>query len=402
MFKTFWIKHRSRLYAGLTLSTPYLFFAPKLIGVGFTLLAYPLVMFISLQIIPRYIKGILDVEDVVNLKLGFLTPARVLRLIWHIPLVLLIQAMATSSAANGVFILILIMASSGLHSLATAAAYRGWGDRAGNSLLAFCSASILITLILIKPVALLLAIGLAVQWIFTLVESICSDFRSMFYPKHGVGVFFGSFNPVHKTHVKILQQAIQQRGLRKVYIHPTTVPKLHRVALEKGELSMVEEAGMRVYSTTKLADPHKHYFPTGRKFYEYELRQQLLQAAIFDAGLQDKVEVLNLPHIYDHGGFFALLDIVKEALAPGEPLHGMHGSDVGGIWVRNIFELSGDIYPYPVVRSDCISATAIREGAVGYTTPTIEAFLEATRAGNDFVFPTGYRFKNSTMDRRLE
>jgi hypothetical protein len=401
MFKSFWIKHRSRIYAGLTLSTPYLVFAPKLMGMALTFLTYPLVLIISLQIIPRYIKGILNVEDAINLKLGFLTPARVLRLIWHIPLVLLIQAIANTSTA-GVVISIMTLAACGLHSLAIAAAYKGWGDRAGNSLLAFCGASFLITLILVLPATLFLAIGLALQWSFTLVASLCSDFRSVFYPKHGVGVFFGSFNPVHKTHVKILQQAIQQRGLRKVYIHPTTVPKLHRVALEKGEISMVEEGGMRVYSTTALADPHKHYFPTGRKFYEYELRQQLLQAAIFDAGLQDKVEVLNLPEIYDQGGFFALLDKVKETLVAGEPLHGMHGSDVGGIWVRNIFELSGDIYPYPVVRSDCISATAIREGAVGYTTPTIEAFLEATRAGKDFVFPTGYRFKNSNMDRRLE
>jgi hypothetical protein len=401
MFKSFWIKHRSRIYAGLTLSTPYLVFAPKLMGMALTLLAYPLLLIISLQIIPRYIKGILNVEDAINLKLGFLTPARVLRLIWHIPLVLLIQAIANASTA-GVVISIMTLAACGLHSLGIAAAYKGWGDRASNSLLAFCGASFLISLILVLPAAFFLAIGLALQWSFTLVASLCSDFRSVFYPKHGVGVFFGSFNPVHKTHVKILQQAIQQRGLRKVYIHPTTVPKLHRVALEKGEISMVEEGGMRVYSTTALADPHKHYFPTGRKFYEYELRQQLLQAAIFDAGLQDKVEVLNLPEIYDQGGFFALLDKVKETLVSGEPLHGMHGSDVGGIWVRNIFELSGDIYPYPVVRSDCISATAIREGAVGYTTPTIEAFLEATRAGKDFVFPTGYRFKNSNMDRRLE
>lgn len=402
MFKMFWIKHRSSVYAGFTLTLPYLVFAPEHMGTPLTIVTTLFVLALSLQIVPRYTKGILDIEDAINLKLGFLTPARALRLLCHVPLFFLIQAIANAAPMSEMQILATIAAACGLHTLAVAAAYKGIGDRAGNSLLAFCVGAILTTLIFVEPAALYLAYTLAFFWLVSLIASIRSDLRSLFYPKHGVGVFFGSFNPVHKTHVKILQQAIQQRGLRKVYIHPTTVPKLHRVALEKGEISMVEEAGMRVYSTTALADPHKHYFPTGRKFYEYELRQQLLQAAILDAGLQDKVEVLDLPAVYDQGGFFAVLENIKRKLAPGEPLHGMHGSDVGGIWVRNIFELSGDIYPFPVVRSDCISATAIREGAVGYTTPTIEAFLEATRSGKDFVFPTGYLFKNSNIDGRLE
>lgn len=402
MFKMLWMKHRSSVYAGLTLSLPYLVFAPQFMGLPLTLLTTVFVLTLSVQIVPRYIKALLNTEDAINLKLGFLTPARLLRLLWHVPLFFLVQALANSAALSAMEMLAVIAAACGLHTLAVAAGYRGIGDRAGNSLLAFCIGSLLTTLVFIVPSVLYLAYALAAVWSVTLIASIRSDLRSLLYPKHGVGVFFGSFNPVHKTHVKILQQAIQQRGLRKVYIHPTTVPKLHRVALEKGEISMVEEAGMRVYSTTALADPHKHYFPTGRKFYEYELRQQLLQAAILDAGLQDKVEVLDLPAVYDQGGFFAVLENIKRKLAPGEPLHGMHGSDVGGIWVRNIFELSGDIYPFPVVRSDCISATAIREGAVGYTTPTIEAFLEATRSGKDFVFPTGYLFKNSNIDGRLE
>lgn len=402
MFKMLWIKHRSSVYAGLTLTLPYLVLAAPFMSLTLALLTTVLVLTMSLLIVPRYIKNILNIEDSINLKLGFLTPARLFRFVCHIPLFFLIQAIATPVPMTELQILAIIAAACGLHTLAIAAAYKGIGDRAGNSLLAFCLGSMLTTLVFVEPSALYLAYALSFFWLVSILASLRADLRAKFYPKHGVGVFFGSFNPVHKTHVKILQQAIQQRGLRKVYIHPTTVPKLHRVALEKGEISMKEEAGMRVYSTTALADPHKHYFPTGRKFYEYELRQQLLQAAILDAGLQDKVEVLDLPAVYDQGGFFAVLENIKRKLAPGEPLHGMHGTDVGGIWVRNIFELSGDIYPFPVVRSDCISATAIREGAVGYTTPTIEAFLEATRAGKDFVFPTGYLFKNSNIDGRLE
>lgn len=402
MIKKTFIKHRSKLYIGLTFSIPYLVFAPDIMGVQVLLLGYFLGLMISLQAIPRYIKLILALEDRINLKTGFLTPARLLRVVWHAPPVLLIQAIAGSIVTTWDVTLVLILASCSLHMIAISTAYKGLGDRTSNSLLSFCVSAALVTLSLLVSATLYLPIGLGLLLCWMLIVSLYYDLRSVFYPKHGVGVFFGTFNPVHKTHVKILQDAIQQRGLRKVYIHPTTVPKLHRVALEKGEISISEQAGMRVYSTTTIADPYKQYFPTGRKFYEYELRQQLLQAALLDAGLQDKVEILDWPETYDQGGFFAVLEKIKSTLADGDPLHGIHGSDVGGMWVRNIFELSGGIYPYPVVRSDCISATAIREGAIGYTTPTIEAFLEATRAGKDFIFPTGYLFKYNNMDRRME
>lgn len=402
MFKKIFIKHRSQFYTGLTFSIPYLVYASELMGIKELLLSYLLGLVISLHVIPRYIKWTLELEDKINLKLGFLTPARLLRAVWHIPLVLLVQAIAGSTVTPWYIILILVLASSSLHTMAISAAYKGWGDRGSNSLLSFCISASLTTFSLLVSAVLLLSIGLSLLLAWMLIASFYSDLRSMLYPKRGVGVFFGSFNPVHKTHIKILQQAIEQRGLRKVYVHPTTVPKLHRVALEKGEISISKQAGMRIYSTTKIADPHKKYFPTGRKFYEYELRHQLLQAAVIDAGLQDKVEILDWPTVYDQGGFFAVLEKIKSTLAHGDPLHGLHGTDVGGIWVRNIFELSGGIYPYPVVRSDCISATAIREGAVGYTTPTIEAFLEATRDGKDFIFPTGYQFKNSIIDRSFE
>ncbi|MCB5190915.1 hypothetical protein LG198_09270 [Methylobacillus arboreus] len=400
MIKTLLTMHRSRIYAGLTFAIPFLAFAPQSLGVVTTLLMGAIGIALALHAVPVYIKWILAFEDRINLKLGLLTPARFLRTLWHVPLVLLINAGAGADAVSAGGILLLVLASSGLQALAIAAAYKGWGDRVGNSLMAFAGASVLVTLALAFQPLLYLGLLPALLLCGYLGLGILSDFRSVFYPKSGVGVFFGSFNPIHKTHIKLLQQAIQQRGLSKVYLHPTTVPKLHRVALEQGELSMAEEGGMRVYSKTALADPYKNYFPTGRKFYEYEVRQQLLQAAIRDAGLQDKVEVLDWPGIYDQGGFFAVLDRIKAGQPPDTPFHGIHGSDVGGIWVRNIFELSGGIHPYPVVRSDCISATAIREGAVGYTTPTIEAFLAATRAGQDFMFPTGYLFKNNSINRR--
>jgi len=50
-----------------------------------------------------------------------------------------------------------------------------------------------------------------------------------------VGIFFGTFNPFHKTHLKILKEFIEKRQLEKVYIHSTVILKLHTNSLE-GEI----------------------------------------------------------------------------------------------------------------------------------------------------------------------
>src|SRR5690606_4541742 len=96
---------------------------------------------------------------------------------------------------------------------------------------------------------------------------------------------------------------------------------------------------------------------------------------------------------YERSGFSGVLRYVMK-LHRGQPIHGLHGSDPGGMWVRNIFDTSGWLYPCPVVRTGHISATAIRQGAVGLTSATVEEFLAARRSGNDFIFPSGYVFRN--------
>jgi hypothetical protein len=93
------------------------------------------------------------------------------------------------------------------------------------------------------------------------------------------------------------------------------------------------------------------------------------------------VEVLSLPNEYASGGFYAVLAEIK-ALAQGQPIHGIHGSDLGGMWVRGIYDEAGWIYPYPVVRRDKVSATAIRNGATGLTTQTVQQMIEALGDGN--------------------
>ena len=395
------LRYKSQLYSMLAWLLPLSMLLANQALPPWLPLAYAMIAIVLGRHFSAYVKGMLAIEDRINLKLGLVTPARICRVLLHVPVVgILYGAMVvlSQSSFSAQACLLYIAGSTGIQSWAITAAYRGWGDRASNSLLAFLLVSGAMSVSVLYPGAWsLVYLGVAALCLHLALGAL-SDMRTWLHPKKGVGVFFGTFNPVHKTHIKILQEAISDRGLSKVYLHPTTVPKLHRLALSHGEIAMTEEEGMRVYHKTELADKNKNYFPTGRKFYPYEVRHQLLRAGVSDAGLEEIVEVLDWPDVYDSQGFFGVIAEIRRTLPAGTPMHGIHGSDVGGIWVRNIFEIAGGIYPYPVIRSDCISATAIREGAVGYTTPTIEAFLAASRAGTDFIFPSGYVFKNNSRN----
>lgn len=268
-------------------------------------------------------------------------------------------------------------ASQGMQYVALSLANRDWGDRNRNVMIAL-SVSVLVTAFATLGFAsakgLFWAFGLSFGALFFAIGAM-SDLRARFHPRGGVGVFFGTFNPIHRTHLTLISRAIEERGLKKVYVHCTDVPRLHAQALERGELRIARrEQGMRVYEKTERSDVHLNYFPTGNKFYEYEERVQMMRAAIRDAAMQDRVEVLSLPADYARGGFYAVLRRIK-ALAPNQPLHGIHGSDLGGMWVRGIYDESGWIYPVAVVRKDDVSATAIRAGAKGLTTPSVEQRL---------------------------
>lgn len=211
--------------------------------------------------------------------------------------------------------------------------------------------------------------------IIGLLYSLFTDVRALFPPRGGVGLFFGTFNPVHKTHAKMIREFIRQRDLEKVIIHPTLIPKVHRQALEKGQIRIKEiVAGMRVYETTEKADIHVNYFLTGNKFYEVDHRINMLKAMLAEEGLQDIVEVWNLTDLYNNDGFYGVINEVKKKY-PGVKLHGLHGSDVGGMLVRAIYDESLSIIPYPVRRADNVSATAIRKGEIGMTTKSVEKYL---------------------------
>jgi hypothetical protein len=214
---------------------------------------------------------------------------------------------------------------------------------------------------------------------------VASDLRALFHPKGGIGIFLGTFNPFHLTHLRLIREAIERRGLEKVIVHPTVVPWLHVRALQRGEMRIAAvEDGYVVYETTDKADVNADYFPTGDRFLPPETRRHLIEIGIEEAGLSDRVEVAYMPEIYGRRGFFGVIGEIKRA-HPGKVLHGIHGSDFGGMHARLIMDECGWIYPVPFLRRDSISASAIRNGAEGMTGTAVAAALQQIRAGSDEI-----------------
>ncbi|MGY2378375.1 hypothetical protein ACW9IB_28060 [Pseudomonas sp. SDO524_S393] len=342
--------------------------------------------------IPYYSKLSNKLEEVINLRTALVSLGRLGR---FIPQLVFNVGVFIALVEGGVFppgnlsdlggvlgiALLTTCASQGMQYVALALANRELGDRNRNVLIAL-STNIVVTSLATLGLPWLkvaftvfgMAFGIA---LFTV--GLLSDLRGRLPKRGGVGVFFGTFNPIHRTHLALIRDAIESRGLEKVYLHSTIIPKLHAQALERGEIQIGHyEHGMRVYEKTRRADVHLNYFPTGSRFYEYETREAMMRVAVEEAGLQGKVEVLSLPNAYAEGGFYAVLKHIK-GLAQGKPIHGIHGSDLGGMWVRGIYDESGWLYPYPVVRRDKVSATAIRNGAKGQTTQTVQHMIESLR-----------------------
>lgn len=221
-----------------------------------------------------------------------------------------------------------------------------------------------------------------------------SDVRSVVAPKGGIGLFFGTFNPFHNTHLDILRRAISQRGLDKVIIHPTLVPRIHADAFRKGELRVARlESGFQIYETTEKADVNVDYFPSGRMFLPPETRKALIELAVAEAGMGDKVEVAFYPETYNSKGFQGVIAEVKRR-HPGVRLHTLHGTDIGGMTVRQICDECGWIYPWRILRRDSVSATAIRRGAKGMTSGVVTDVLSQLTANLPVVTAGGRRFRN--------
>jgi nicotinic acid mononucleotide adenylyltransferase len=344
--------------------------------------------------IPFYSRLSNRIEEKINLATAIITLGRLGRfvpqLVFNVGIFLVLQwggvfSSFSFTGLGGVLgaSLLTTCASQGMQYLGLSLANREIGERNRNIIIAL-SINIIITALAMMGLSwartAFVITGIVFGALFFLM-GLLSDLRSRFFPKKGVAVFFGTFNPIHRTHLALIRNAIEARNLEKVYIHSTVIPKLHADALKRGDIRIVRrEAGMRVYEKTERADVHMNYFPTGSKFYEYETRLHMMRLAIAEAGLAKKVEVLSMPDEYQRSGFYAVLKQVKRR-SHGRPIHGIHGSDLGGMWVRSIYDESGWIYPFPVVRRDKVSATAIRNGAKGMATETVERIIVHLREG---------------------
>lgn len=177
-------------------------------------------------------------------------------------------------------------------------------------------------------------------------------------------------------------------------IHPTLVPRIHADAFRKGQLRVARlENGFQIYEKTDKADVNVDYFPSGRQFLPPETRKALIELAVAEVGLADKVEVAYWPEIYNARGFPGVTAEIKRR-HPGVRLHGLHGTDFGGMTVRQIYDECGWIYPWRILRRDKVSATAIRAGAKGMTSSVVTEVMAQLTANLPVVTAGGRRFRN--------
>lgn len=292
--------------------------------------------------------------------------------------------------------LITSLASQGIQYLALYLFARGVGDANRNVQI---GVSLVIVLTALGTAGLpfareaFLAIGLGLGALLFGI-GLLSDIRSQVAPKGGIGMFFGTFNPFHNTHLAIVRRAIAERGLDKVIIHPTLIPRAHADAFRKGQLRVGRlENGFQIYETTDKADVNVDYLPTGNMFLPPETRQALIELAVAEAGLGDKIELAFYREIYDTKGFQGVIAEIKRR-NPGARLHCLHGTDYGGMLVRQICDECGWIYPWRILRRDGVSATAIRRGAKGMTSGVVTDVLDQLTANRPVVTAGGRRFRN--------
>lgn len=363
-------------------------------------------IFVALAL-PSYSRLSNKLEERINQLFGQVTLGRLGRFaaqlafncaaigLFHAGGVLYVDGLASVGGVLGAALLT-TLASQGAQYAALCLVNRNLGDRNRNVLIAL-SANIVVTALALSglPVArsLFLAGGIGLGALVFGI-GLLSDLRGLVYPKGGVGLFFGTFNPFHRTHMELVRQALEMRGLDKVVIHPTIVPRLHAQALERGEIHVARnEGGLLVYERTPKADVNVDYFPTGNRFFAPETRRAMMQLAIEEAGLADRVEVAWFPEVYEREGFHGVIREIRRA-NPGRALHGIHGSDLGGMTVRGILDECGWIYPMTFLRRDGVSATAIRAGAQGMTTEAVTTVLADLRANVALITVGDRTFRN--------
>lgn len=350
-------------------------------------------LFIGMNV-PQYSRLSGRIEEQLQYRSATVTAGRLGRFAFQMAFNLIVYALFLAGgvvasvgihAVGGVLgaALLTTLASQGFQYAGQTAARFGYGQPDWNVLVGLSANVFLAAMALAGfPAARVLFLVAAIAFgVFVLALGISSDLRAIYYPTGGIAVFFGTFNPFHKSHLALVRRALDERQVEKVVIHPTIVPKFHADAIARGEIAVARrENGLEVYERTDKGDPLINYFPTGNRFYCPEDRHRMIELAIKDAGLSDKVEVAFLPELYRDAGFRGVFrEIVRRH--PGKTIHGIHGSDIGGMMVRTIMDESGWYHPLAARRTDGISATAIRAGAKGMTSPSVTEALAELRDG---------------------
>ena len=287
--------------------------------------------------------------------------------------------------------LVVTLASQGIQYLGLYLVSRGIGDATRNVLVGLAVNIVIASfgtagVPIVRETFLVMGFGFGAV-LFGI--GLLSDIRSVMAPKGGIGLFFGTFNPFHNTHLALVRRAIEERGLVKVVIHPTLVPRIHVDALRKGEIRVARlENGFQIYETTDKADSNADYFPAGRMFLPPETRRILIDLALTEAGLNNLVEVTFFRETYNKKGFPGVIAEIRKS-NPGVRLHGLHSTDPGGMTVRQIYDECGWIYPWRVLRRDGVSATAIRKGAKGMTSAVVTDVLAQLTANVPVVTAGG-------------
>jgi hypothetical protein len=370
---------------------------PALIGVA---------LFFAL-FMPTYSRISNKIEIWSNNQFGYVTGGRLGRFVFQFAVNLVLFAIMlwgggmsrTGVASVGGIAgaaLVTSLASQGLQYLGIYLYARGIGDYNRNVLAGLVVNTVLTALGTAGlPYArdAFLAAGFGLGGLLLLV-GVLSDLRSIFAPKGGIGLYFGTFNPVHNTHLDIIKSAMEQRRLDKIIIHPTLIPRLHVEAFRRGEIRVGRlKDGFQIYEKTEKADVAVDYFPTGNIFLPPETRKALIEVAVAEAGLAGKVEVIALREIYDNKGFQGVIAAIKKT-HPGVRLHTLHGTDFGGMYVRQICDECGWIYPWRIMRRNDVSATAIRKGAKGMTPPVVTDVLRQLSENLPEVKAGDRRFRN--------
>lgn len=371
--------------------------SPALIGVAFFFALF----------LPTYTTISNKIEIRSNNRFGFVTAGRLGRFLFQFAVNLALFAVmvwdggmsrtgvATVGGVAGAA-LVTSLASQGLQYLGSYLFMRGVGDLNRNVLVALCVTTVLTALGTAGlPFAreAFLAAGFGIGGLLVLV-GVLSDLRSIFAPKGGIGLYFGTFNPFHNSHLGIIERAMAERRLDRIIIHPTLVPRFYAEAFRKGEIRVGRlQGGFQIYEKTEKADVAVDYFPTGNEFLPPETRKALIELGLAEAGLAGKVEVISLQEAYDARGFLGVVAEIKR-MHPGVRLHALHGTDYGGMLIRQICDECGWIYPWRIMRRDKVSATAIRKGARGMTPRVVTDVLEQISKNLPVVTAGGRHFRN--------